>query len=42
MLADEITEAAGLPAPVVLSGLTMLQIAGVVKQENGKRYSLKL
>lgn len=39
---DDIIEAAGLPASVVLSELTVLQIKGFVKQENGKRFSLSI
>jgi DNA processing protein len=39
---DDIIEAAGLPASAVLSELTVLQIKGFVKQENGKRFSLSI
>ena len=39
MLADEITEAAGLSAPETLAALTMLQVAGYVAQGTGKRYT---
>ena len=42
MLADEITEAAELPASETLAALTMLQIGGYVVQGVGKRYTRKL
>ncbi len=42
MLADEITEAAGLSARSTLAALTMLQVAGHVVQGTGKRYTRKL
>ncbi|MDR0294565.1 MAG: DNA-processing protein DprA [Oscillospiraceae bacterium] len=42
MAADEIIGVTGLPAPLVLSGLTMLELDGVVSQMPGKRYTLNL
>lgn len=39
---DDIIEAAGLPAPTVLSELTVMQIKGVVSQESGKRFTLNI
>lgn len=39
MLADDITAKTGLPAQRVMAALTLLEIAGIVRQEN-KRYSL--
>lgn len=39
---DDIIDAAGLPAPTVLSELTVLQIKGVVSQGSGKRFSLNI
>lgn len=41
MQVDDLIRLSGLPAPEALSELTMLQIAGVVTQEPGKRFSLK-
>lgn len=37
---DDIIDITGFPASVVLSELTVLQIKGFVKQENGKKFSL--
>jgi DNA processing protein len=42
MLADEITEAAGVTPAETLMALTMLQVAGLVAQGTGKRYTRKL
>ena len=39
---DDIIRDCGLPAPTVLSELTMMQIQGFVKQEPGKRFSLNI
>ena len=39
---DDIIRECGLPAPTVLSELTMMQIQGFVKQEPGKRFSLNI
>ena len=39
---DDIIDSAGLPASVVLSELTVLQIKGFVVQESGKRFSLNI
>ena len=39
---DDIIRDCGLPAPTVLSELTMMQIQGFVKQEPGKRFSLNV
>lgn len=39
MLPDDITAKTGLPAPRVMAALTMLEIAGIVRQEN-RRYRL--
>ena len=39
---DDIIRECGLPAPLVLSELTMMQIQGYVKQEAGKRFSLNI
>lgn len=39
---DDIIEAAGLPAPTVLSELTVLQIKGIVSQGKGKRFTLNI
>ena len=39
---DDIIRDSGLPAPTVLSELTMMQIQGFVKQEPGKRFSLNV
>lgn len=39
---DDIIRDCGLPAPTVLSELTMMQIQGFVKQEAGKRFSLNI
>ena len=41
MLPDDITAKTGLPAQRVMAALTLLEIAGVVRQEN-RRYSLAL
>ena len=38
-LADELTEATGIPTRRVLSALTVLEIDGLVKQHSGKRYT---
>lgn len=40
MHVDDIIRLSGLGAPTVLSELTLLQIRGLVRQENGKRFSL--
>lgn len=40
MLADDIVVRTGLSAPEVSSALTMLQIAGLVRQGSGKRFTL--
>jgi DNA processing protein len=42
MLADEITAAAGLTPAETLMALTMLQVAGLVTSDGGKRYTRKL
>ncbi|MDR0325385.1 MAG: DNA-processing protein DprA [Oscillospiraceae bacterium] len=42
MVADEIIEITGLPAPLVLSELTMLELDGIVAQMPGRRYTLNL
>jgi DNA processing protein len=42
MIADEIISVTGLPAPLVLSELTMLELDGVVVQVPGRRYTLNL
>ena len=39
MHVDDIIEGSGIGAPKVLSALTMLEIAGAVKQEPGKRFA---
>ncbi|MGN1002221.1 MAG: DNA-processing protein DprA [Oscillospiraceae bacterium] len=39
---DDIIDLSRLPAPTVLSELTMLQIKGFVAQEKGKRFTLNL
>ena len=39
---DDIIRDCGLPAPTVLSELTVMQIQGCVKQEPGKRFSLNI
>lgn len=39
---DDIIDITNLPASVVLSELTVLQIKGFVRQENGKRFSLSI
>ena len=39
---DDIIDLCGLPASAVLSELTMLQIKGFVKQEQGKRFTLNI
>ena len=39
---DDIIRDCALPAPTVLSELTMMQIQGFVKQEPGKRFSLNV
>lgn len=39
---DDIIDLSRLPAPTVLSEMTMLQIKGFVKQEKGKRFTLNL
>ncbi len=40
LLSDDITAKTGLPAAKVTAALTMLEIGGWVRQENGKRYRL--
>ena len=42
MHVDDIIDLSGLPAPAVLSELTMLQIKGFVSQEQGKRFTLNI
>ncbi len=42
MSADEIIEVTGLPAPLVLSELTMLELDGTVSQVAGRRYIFNL
>ncbi|HHU22640.1 MAG TPA: DNA-protecting protein DprA [Clostridiales bacterium] len=42
MHVDDIIDLSGLPASVVLSELTLLQIKGYVIQERGKRFSLNI
>jgi DNA processing protein len=42
MIADEIISVTGLPAPLVLSELTMLELDGTVVQAPGRRYKLNL
>ncbi len=42
MSADEIIEVTGLPAPLVLSELTMLELDGTVSQVAGRRYVFNL
>ena len=42
MVADEIIDVTGLPAPLVLSELTMLELDGIVEQVPGRRYRLNL
>ena len=42
MHVDDIIDLSRLPASVVLSELTMLQIKGFVKQEQGKRFTLNI
>ncbi|MCL1807760.1 MAG: DNA-processing protein DprA [Oscillospiraceae bacterium] len=42
MIADEIISVTGLPAPLVLSELTMLELDGIVVQVPGRRYTLNL
>jgi DNA processing protein len=42
MIADEIISVCGLPAPLVLSELTMLELDGTVEQMPGRRYTLNL
>ena len=39
---DDVIDKTGLPAQEVLSELTMLQIAGLVSQEPGKRFTLNI
>ena len=39
---DDIIDASGLSAAVVLSELTLLQVKGYVAQESGKRFTLKI
>ena len=42
MVADEIIGVTGLPAPLALSELTMLELDGIVTQVPGRRYTLNL
>lgn len=42
MIADEIIDITSLPAPLVLSELTMLELDGIVTQAPGKRFALVL
>ncbi|MCL2003048.1 MAG: DNA-processing protein DprA [Oscillospiraceae bacterium] len=42
MIADEIISVTALPAPLVLSELTMLELDGIVEQAPGRRYTIKL
>jgi DNA processing protein len=42
MIADEIISVTSLPAPLVLSELTMLELDGVVVQAPGRRYTLNM
>jgi DNA processing protein len=42
MIADEIISVTGLPAPLVLSELTMLELDATVVQVPGRRYTLNL
>ena len=42
MHVDDIIDLSGLPASAVLSELTMLQIKGFVRQEQGKRFTLNI
>ena len=39
---DDIIDESGLPAASVLSEMTMLEISGIVRRENGKRFSLNI
>ena len=39
---DDLIDAVGMAAPVVLAELTMLQIDGIVNQEPGKRFTLNI
>jgi DNA processing protein len=41
-IADEIISVTGLPAPLVLSELTMLELEGTISQIPGRRYKLNL
>ena len=42
MHVDDIIDLTGLPASAVLSDLTVLQIKGFVRQEQGKRFTLNI
>jgi DNA processing protein len=42
MIADEIVSVTGLPAPLVLSEITMLELDGIITQMPGRRYKLNL
>jgi len=42
MIADEIVSVTNLPAPLVLSEITMLELDGIVVQSPGRRYKLNL
>jgi DNA processing protein len=42
MIADEIVSVTGLPAPLALSEITMLELDGIVTQMPGRRYTLNL
>ena len=39
---DDIIEKTGLSPARTLAGLTLLQLRGFVRQESGKRFSLKI